>query len=215
MLNIALVNDDIVTGRGDGIEGPEIPEALLTVPDARLRFKNGNIIDVENVKTFYVDSSGTKHITNAEDRKKITCNWDTKLIRRDGSWYVATDTEQLNQNRSIAKAEIDRQAERQRVYIVTKGSGQNLTYQIKYEEAVLAIDDEEPTEIKYPMLNAEVGITGSSIKEVAEVVLEARNKSTLKLAAIETVRLTAKAEIDQLDSKEEMDDLVANVVWPS
>lgn len=86
----ALLDGDIVTGRGTGIVAPEIPPELEGLPDERLRFDGAAIIDVGGRQQWHIDALGQKHIVSASGRQAITCAWDAKLVRDGSSWRVGT-----------------------------------------------------------------------------------------------------------------------------
>lgn len=92
------------------------------------------------------------------------------------------------------KAEIDAAAEAERARYITPGSGQAMTYQAKSAEAVryLAIAGEGD----YPLLNAEVGVTGETLHQVAQIVANLHGQWQVVGGLIERARLSAKAAID-------------------
>ena len=127
------------------------------------------------------------------------------LIDEDRRVYVeAVDREAI-------KAEIDRQAEEVRLQFVTPGAGQALVYQQKLYEAQTLEPPFDPED--YPMLAAELGITGETLEEVAGVVLAIANQWKAMAAAIETARLGAKKAVDDATTLEELD-AAASVTWP-
>ncbi|MFT0892958.1 hypothetical protein [Pseudochelatococcus sp. G4_1912] len=114
------------------------------------------------------------------------------------------------------KAQVDAAAEIERYRYITPGAGQAMTYQAKAAEAitVLGLDPAViPDADDYPLLAAEIGITGATIREVAGVVLDLHRQWLQVGAAIERVRLTAKAQIDAAE-----DEATARTIeptWPS
>ncbi|MBX3536422.1 MAG: hypothetical protein KF735_02190 [Chelatococcus sp.] len=109
------------------------------------------------------------------------------------------------------KAMVDRQAEAERGRYITPGAGQAMTYQAKADEARRFIDTAGDGD--YPLLTAEVGVTGATIGDVAAVVLGMHGQWQLVGAHIERARLSAKAAIEAAE-----DEAAARAVvpdWPS
>lgn len=55
-----VIHEDLITGEGTGIDGPERPANLVGVPLSRLRWSGGSVIDVAGVTTWHIDSAGRK-----------------------------------------------------------------------------------------------------------------------------------------------------------
>lgn len=113
---------------------------------------------------------------------------------------VAVTAEVLADTKRAKKAEIDAAAELARLKFITPGSGQAMTYQAKSDEARRFSSDTAPNASEYPLLSAELGITGPTLADVASAVLAALAQWQQIGGAIETVRLTAKASIENATS---------------
>ncbi len=120
----------------------------------------------------------------------------------------------LDALKDALKQSIDDAAETERLRHITPGYGQSMTYQQKAAEALKFKSDPSPQDDSYPMLAAEIGITGDDLASVATVVLEAHNQWRVVGAAIETVRLTAKRGIDSAASADEARSVLGGIVWP-
>jgi len=154
---------------------------------------------------------------------------------QDGQWQeprlpVPPTLEEIKRN---LKAAIDSAAETERLKYITPGAGQAMTYQekvaqaVSYTKAHLAYvaglegmeDGEEgagePNMAEYPLLAAGLGIDGDTLLEVAETVTFAYAIWQQIGAAIEAMRLLAKANIDAAGSVEEAQSLFNAVVWPN
>lgn len=90
---------------------------------------------------------------------------------------------------------IDDLAEAERCKYVTPGSGQAMTYELKYREAQAGGG---------PLLNAEATALGMSLQEVVDSVLSAHDAWLQVGAAIETGRLVAKRDIRNAQTPGEM-----------
>lgn len=109
--------------------------------------------------------------------------------------------------------EVDAAAEAERLKYITPGYGQMLTYQEKAREAerfALLGEGGAP----YPLLSAEIGITGADLAAVAAVITARHNAFKGLGAAIERARLTAKQAIDQAATPAEIAAISFSVAAP-
>lgn len=124
---------------------------------------------------------------------------------RSTGWSLAFDGETVTRVHASApvdlsglkvalRAQIDAAAEAERGRYITPGSGQAMTYQAKAAEAARFMADAGAGD--YPLLAAEVGITGETLTEVAGVVAAAHARWLAIGARIEAARLAAKAAVD-------------------
>ena len=109
---------------------------------------------------------------------------------------------------------IDEAAETERAKHITPGSGQAMTYQAKAAEALALETDSSPSEVNYPLLSAEVGITGQDLPAVGEAVRAAYAQWLAIGAAIERARLGAKAAVMAATSEGAVR-AAAAVQWPT
>ncbi|MFK0331111.1 hypothetical protein ACIQUB_08310 [Rhizobium sp. NPDC090275] len=120
----------------------------------------------------------------------------------------------LDELKARLKATVDMSAELERGKYITAGSGQAMTYMQKASEASALLASENPVASDYPLLSAEVGITAGTIQEVAAIVNAAFVQWQQIGAAIEAVRLSAKASIDAAQSTSGALAAAENVNWP-
>lgn len=132
----------------------------------------------------------------------------------------------LAETKEALKARVDAAAENERLKYITAGVGQSMTYQTKFEQAVdyskkyaAHIADPKnvtpPDENEYPLLQASIGIDGSSMIEVAETVTYAFAIWEKIGAAIEGIRLKAKAAIADAKTEEAAQAVFASIKWPN
>lgn len=206
-----LIEGDIVVGIGSGdILGIDVGE-LADVDVSRLQFDGEAVVDVSARTSWHVDELGQRHIVPAADRVVIACAFDDE-IERDGAggWRIV---DRLARAKERRKSTIDAEAERQRLRWITPGAGQAMTYQAKVDEArALAVDGEEADPAHYPMLSAEIGITGATLQEVAGVVIGAYQQWQAIGAAIEAARLGGKRAVDLAESVEDV--AAVTITWP-
>lgn len=150
----------------------------------------------------------------------------TGLAWHDGTQSRPTDVEILDAvpgaALAVAQAEaiarIDAAAEAARCAYITPGSGQALVYQRKGQQArdCLANHDAQnpPAPGAYTALEAEVGITGGDVLEVAAVVAGLETAWAAVADQIEAIRLTAKRDVAAAATPAEVDAIEAAVVWP-
>ena len=126
---------------------------------------------------------------------------------------IQLDQQLLNTKKNLC-SKVDAIAEQIRLKYLTPGSGQSMVYQEKAIEALAIQNDSNPTNDKYPVLAASLGIEGSSLLDVANLVLSVRSTWVTIATAIETTRLGGKANINAA-----MTTIAANaaynaIVWP-
>lgn len=138
---------------------------------------------------------------------------DVGWIMEDGILKPPPDVSvDLDALKLVLKANIDAEAEAQRLKYITPGSGQAMTYVRKVEQAKAAQAHADPQPGDYPLLDASVGLDGADILAVAASVLAMDAAWEQIGTAIEKARLSAKKAIDLARTVE-----VANaveVIWP-
>lgn len=90
---------------------------------------------------------------------------------------------------------VDQGAENARMRHLTPGSGQSMTYEVKYQEALAGGG---------PMLAAEAEALDMTVQEVIDSVLMARQQWQVLGAQIEAARLKAKKAIREAQTAAEM-----------
>ena len=139
---------------------------------------------------------------------------------------TALENKILTAKKEKLKASVDVAAEKERLKYITNGVGQSMTYQTKFEQAVdyskkYAAHEADPKNVttpdenEYPLLRASIGIDGSSMIEVAETVTYAFAIWEKIGAAIEGIRLKAKAAIGDAKTEEEAQAAFASIKWPN
>jgi cell pole-organizing protein PopZ len=108
----------------------------------------------------------------------------------------------LDRARAIWSRNVDMQAEAARLAWITPGNGQMAVYLMKREEAARFASDPAPNPAAYPLLSAEVNVTAPTLAEVAAIVTAMAAAWIAAAAAIETIRLGAKAEIAAAETVE-------------
>lgn len=104
-----------------------------------------------------------------------------------------TGTRDLNAIKTKAKTVVDMQAENQRRQFITSGSGQAMVYQEKLREAE---DHLNGGTGPWLLLEASIGIEGTTITEIAELVASTAQQWKAAAATIEANRLSRKKAID-------------------
>lgn len=88
MTYVATVREDMVIGKGTGIDGVPIPAGLSQLPLERLRFDGQSVVDGEAISEWHIDALGAKRLTAAPGRQPLTCEWDDVLEKQSGLWVV-------------------------------------------------------------------------------------------------------------------------------
>ncbi len=121
----------------------------------------------------------------------------------------------LAPRQAAAKAAVDAQAAKCRACCLTNGFGQEMLYLQKEAEARACVSDSAPEAASYPLLAAEIGITGETLGEVAVAIIIRADEWRADAGAIEAVRLSAKRQIDAATSRAEIDSIITALEWPS
>lgn len=112
-------------------------------------------------------------------------------------------------SRRVAIAGVNRRIGEARAPFITQIPGQEMLYLVKEAEAKTFVVDPAPVMSQYPLITAEVGITGGTALQVAQVWL-GRGALWRQIAAtLEAMRLTAAAAIDAAPDAAAIDAAVA------
>ena len=185
-----------------------------------IKISNEKLVKIAGV----VDLSGTyfdvtKSVLYADEEQLEAIN---SLLENE----TALENKILTAKKEKLKASVDAAAEKERLKYITDGVGQSMTYQTKFEQAVdyskkYAAHQADPKNVtapvenEYPLLRASIGIDGSSMIEVAETVTYAFALWEKIGAAIEGIRLKAKAAIGDAKTEEEAQAVFASIKWPN
>lgn len=121
----------------------------------------------------------------------------------------------LSQLKADLNSKVDAAAEIERLRYITPGEGQAMTYQQKVDEARTFKLASNPQVADYPVLFSEVGITAPTLAEVADIVLAAFAQWQKIGAAIESIRLGAKRDINAAEDEATAFSILDAVTWPS
>lgn len=201
MRAIIMADASIQLTSGDvGLHSVEIHSSLAGLPISRLAWNGEAIVDAETVTTWWIGPNGNRRAF------KAAADWQPEPAPDLPAALAAV--------KSLRKAAIDAEAERQRLRWITPGAGQAMTYQAKVDEArALAVDGEDADPSHYPMLSAEIGITAATLQDVAGVVIAAYQQWQMLGAAIEAARLGAKRAVDLAATAAEVEAVSVN--WPN
>lgn len=119
------------------------------------------------------------------------------------------------------KAQVDIDAEAQRLLYITSGAGMALTYSEKKEQAlaVLDIGSEAANALpnngasEYPLLAASVGMEAASLYEAAELVMSRYEAWVAIGGAIESKRLIAKKAINDASDVQAVKAAYEAIAW--
>jgi hypothetical protein len=124
------------------------------------------------------------------------------------------DNETFADLKSQAKLDVDLGAGAIRSRYITSVQGQAETYMIKEAEARKYLTETNPEPLNYPMLSAEVGITGPTIGDVANIVAAKADEWHHMASLVEQVRLGTKKAIDDAETTEGLEAIMNSVPWP-
>lgn len=121
-------------------------------------------------------------------------------VKRDQAAIEAREAADLATAKARAIAGINARAGQQRLALITDLPGQDMLYLRKEAEAKAWIADPAPALASYPLIAAEIGITGADGDQIAQIWLNMADLWARAAAEIETIRLAAIAEIAALTS---------------
>lgn len=147
-----------------------------------------------------------------ETYEPVECGWAW-----DGGSFKPTEvsTFDLIAVKASALTSIDQGAEAARLKFVTGGSAQAMVYIAKEAEAQRCLAAVVPDPMDYPLLTAEIGITGEGVVEVAAKVVESARAWRATAALIETTRLAAKKAVQLATTTTAIDTIFAELQYPS
>lgn len=118
------------------------------------------------------------------------------VVRRNAASVAAFEARVLALSRESAITEVNRVAGEVRSRFVTVIPGQEMIYLIKEAEARAFLADLAPVLSDYPFVSAEIGITGTTAEEVAQVYVNLAAILRATAAQLETARLGTIAAIE-------------------
>ena len=208
----------IVTGliAGDAGGGlPDVPDGLVGLPMERLRVVDGLVVDAASFSRFWIDPEGRKQAAQIDPTwPSVDCIWSDRIVPIEGGWRAESTAEKLDALKVRLQADIDRDAERERLRYVTPGAAQQAVYVAKEDEARRASTEQSPDPADYPLLAASVGLEGATVSEVAGVVLATATAWRQIAGAIEAARLGTKAAIAAATTEAGARAAAAAVAWP-
>lgn len=119
--------------------------------------------------------------------------------------FRVTSFEQQDEAREYYLSQVDLRAEQCRARHLTPGAGQAMTYELKYQEALVGGG---------PLLHAEAEALGKAVEAVVESVLASRKRWEEVSAQIECERLKAKKVIRHATTPDEMYGAVRALDFP-
>lgn len=116
--------------------------------------------------------------------------------------------------KSALAVRVDADAETERGRHITPGAGQAMSYMAKAQQAADYLSAVAPDEGDYPLLAAEIGITGETVADVAGIVNAAYQSWIVIGAQIEAARLAAKRDIAAAETVEAAQAVYDALAWP-
>ena len=135
-------------------------------------------------------------------------------LEADEGAKAAKVEEDLATAKAAACATIDARAEALRLTVLTPGAGQMAAYQAKEAQAAAFLQDGTPTEVEYPDIFNEIGITADSAAEVAAAILAAAEKWRLFGRVVERTRLAGKKAVQAAADMAGIMAAQESVEWP-
>jgi len=114
-----------------------------------------------------------------------------------------------------ACSRIDAKAEALCTTLITPGITQQTRYARKLAQAEAFLQDGTPTEVEYPLIYNEVGITARSAGAVATAIVQASAAYDTFCDKVELVRAKAKGAVHTASNASLVASAEAAVVWPT
>lgn len=174
----------------------------------------------DQVQSFSAQYKGDReHIVWNDGKLEVPDELFEEIVALDLSIPPPAVTgEDLASIKQSASEMVDKSAEEQRLRWITGGAGQAMTYQAKTQEAMdfLAAHarNEEVDPNRYPFLSAEIGISGKTLLDVANVVDFTHRQWAVLAAAIERIRLSSKSAITKAKSEAAVQAILDAITWP-
>lgn len=120
----------------------------------------------------------------------------------------------LNLVKSKAIFEINQRAENARVRVMgNSGIGMVMIYMARNDEAERAILEENPDPADYPFLAVEVGYYGDTVKDVANVVLQAKAQWAAAALFLEQLRRSTQQQVKDATTVDQVNAILKNTVF--
>lgn len=196
---VAVLNDDIVVGRGEGIVGPAIPAELLDLPDARLRFDGATVVDVgSEVQAFFIDAIGQKHIVAADGRQELACSVADRLQAVEGVWSVRTAADDLRAYAAATRWKREQAGTTWNSWPIHTDDRSQGKYLSELQAIAIGVrDDSDPWKFAdglfRPVTNAEFPALATAAREHVRTVFGIEGAV---LAAITSEAITTREQID-------------------
>ncbi|MEO2040043.1 MAG: hypothetical protein ABGW90_15330 [Martelella sp.] len=110
---------------------------------------------------------------------------------------------------------VDNRAETERAKYITPGAGQAMAYIEKARQAAAYLAAESPNDADYPLLVAELGITGETVADVASVIDTTYRAWMTICARIEPNRIAGKKAIAAAEDFAAAQAAYAAIDWPA
>ncbi|MEM7651878.1 MAG: hypothetical protein AAF220_01730 [Pseudomonadota bacterium] len=183
-----IFNGSRMAQAGENIRGVDVPEALLSVPPARIGLsQTGEMIDLATRTHFFVNDLGIKHLEQDDPAfQRVDCAWDDDLILDDGTWRVRTSDDDLADLRAVTTIDRGQFASRCAVAGI-----------ITWDEATDWATGQSLPSITDPLF---VGLTAEQEAQTRFITLATVNvrRSAPEIAALQAVLQMSDADVDAL-----------------
>ncbi|WP_444461601.1 hypothetical protein [Rhodobacter capsulatus] len=159
----------------------------------------------------------THYIKNGEFREYPPRPSDAHIFNsHDETWFDPRTIDQIAAElvayRLRAFASVNRHASDARKRYITDIAGQDMLYLRKEAEAAAFLKDTAPDLQMYPLIAAEIGITGQDAFQIAQIWLNMSAIWIEKAAEIEAIRLGYIAQINTSDEKSQIDQFLIDCI---
>lgn len=171
-------------------QGPDMEILVMNVGDGE-----GWVPGYYDPNTYYIDAEGEPQ--TLPPKPGLWAIWNgVEWFDSRTSEQVAQDLESFKLN---ALQRINQAVGEIRRLYVTDIPGQEALYLMKQSEAIDWVASDNPQPEQFPLISAEIGVTGETGNEVAQIYLNLAAIYTQTIAQLETIRL---GHIDMVESAE-------------
>lgn len=200
----AVIDGDLVVGRGTYVDGPAIPVFLQDTPLAQLRFDGEQIVDASLISLFYIDNNGTKHISSQPGYQELACGYAEDLIYEGSLWRVKNASDDLYRAQAAALARLALEADLFAAQLTGPVSQAEKDSWPSKEAAARAVLAGTETENDTVMLQAEADLTSETLPDLAGFIVSSADIYRTAAAKIAGIRRMAVQSIDSATSQAEI-----------
>lgn len=145
------------------------------------------------------------YIKDGSIKVRSICPGDYHSFNISSETWIDNSLERLPEIKLKASKIVSDKCSTIRSLYITDVKGQEVVYTMKRDEAVSYLNDSDPDLSNYPLIAAEIGITGPDAYSVAQIYINMNVMFVRALAALENIRLITVTAIETSATKSDVD----------